>query len=102
MTPGLKKIVLLAILAVVVFLANARSVVEWLDQAGVIVWAQHVRSEYVTGTAITVILAMLFLLGGPPIIARCARIFRRCPVCGQKSLSEGRYCGACGRRSPHG
>lgn len=93
-----KKIILLVILLVVVLSANAREVVDWLDHLGVIAWAQHVRSEYVTGTSIAVILAMVFLLGGTQMIARCVRILRRCSVCDHTFFRPAKYCGACGSR----
>lgn len=98
MSLRMKKIVLLSVLGVVVLLANASDFVAWLDEVGVITWAQYVRSEYVTGTAITVVLALTFLLGVPRVISRCAGLIRRCPVCGHTLFRAGKYCGACGSR----
>jgi hypothetical protein len=93
-----KKIVVVAVIAGIVLLANFWALVGWLDSLGVIACAQHVRSEYVTGTAVTVILTLLFLLGGAGGISTCSRLIRRCPVCEHKMLRPGKYCGACGSR----
>ena len=98
MSLRMKKIVVLGILAAVVLLANIWALARWLDGLGVVAWAQHVRSEYVTGTAITVIVTLLFLLGSAGAIGTCNRFIRRCPVCDHAMLRPGRYCGACGSR----
>jgi hypothetical protein len=93
-----KKIIVLATIAAVLLLANVWALAGWLDGLGVIAWAQHVRSEYVTGTAITVILALVVLLGGAGAISSYNRFLRRCPVCDHTLLRPGKYCGACGSK----
>jgi hypothetical protein len=93
-----KKIVVLAVIASIVLLANIWSLTDWLERLGVIAVAQHLRMEYVTGTAIAVILALVFLLGGDGAIRACGRLVRRCPVCDRALLRPGKYCGACGSR----
>ena len=98
MSPGYKKFVVLATLAIVVLLANAHTIACWFDRQGVIAWAQQVRSEYITGTAITVILAMFYLLDGKEAIRRCSDFLQRCPVCDHSVSRSGRYCAACGSR----
>ena len=95
-----KKIVVLTVLATVILLANFWTLAGWLDGLGVIACAQHLRSEYATGTAITVILTMCFLLGGAGAIGTCGRLIRRCRVCDHAMLRPGRYCGECGSRVP--
>jgi len=42
-------------------------VMNWLQDKGVIDMAKHVRTEYLTGTAITIIVALLILLVKPAI-----------------------------------
>jgi len=37
----------------------------WLPEKGVVDWAKNIRNEYLTGTAITIIVALLILLVGP-------------------------------------
>jgi len=98
MSPGHKKIVVLATLVVVVLLANAHTIACWFDRQGLIAWAQDIRSEYLTGTAITVILVMFYLLDGKEAIRRCTDSLRRCPVCDHTIPQSGRYCAACGSR----
>ncbi len=89
-----RKLVVTGVIAAVLLLANALVIAAWLDESGVIGWARYIREEYATGTAITVIVVLLFLLASP---ARRALI-RRCGVCDRFLLRPGRYCGACGSR----
>jgi len=83
----------------VLLLANFLAFGEWLESIGVIGWARSVNAEYVTGTAITVIVALLVLLPSMPESARrmCAPS-ARCPVCDESLRPGGRYCPACGSR----
>ena len=60
-------------------------------------WGQHVRSEYLTATAITIIAALLTLLVGPR--TKSAGWIRRCPVCDRRPLGRGTYCSECGSRT---
>jgi hypothetical protein len=89
-----RKLIIIAAITAVILLANIWAIAGWLDNVGVVSWARNLRSEYVTGAAITVIVAMLILPG--PSARRV--IIRRCPVCGHVLLRRGRYCGACGSR----
>lgn len=93
-----RKLFVLITLASILMLANAHTIACWLGRIGLIRWAQDLRAEYVTGTAITVILVLLFLLGGTSVINRCAHFIRRCPVCDHTLFRTGNYCGACGSR----
>ena len=52
---GIRKIVVLILLGSIFLLANVWFVVKWLDDHSVVGWAQQVRSEYITGTAITIV-----------------------------------------------
>ncbi len=98
MSPRHKKIIVLATLAIVLLLANTRTIACWIDRQGLIAWAQQIRTEYITGTAITVILAMFYLLDGKEAMRRCSDFLRRCPVCDHTMSHTGRYCAACGSR----
>ena len=89
-----RKLVVVGVIAAVLLLANAFVIATWLDDSGLISWARYVREEYATGTAITVIIVLLFLLGSPVRKA----LIRRCGVCDHFLLRPGRYCGACGSR----
>jgi hypothetical protein len=93
-----KKIIVLAVIASIVLLANFWALAGWLDNLGVVAFAQHLRSEYVTGPAVTVILVLVLLLGSAGTVGTYARLSRRCPVCDHMMLRPGKYCGACGSR----
>ena len=76
-------------------LANLGMFVNWLETLGVLAWAQHMCDRYFTGTAVTVIAALLLLLPSGAVVAICAQ---RCRVCDALLLRRGRYCSACGSR----
>jgi hypothetical protein len=89
-----RKLLIVSGIAAVILLANVWVVAGWLDDVGLVGWARNLHSGYVTGTAITVIVAMLILFGPS---AHRARI-RRCPVCDEGLRPGGTYCPACGSR----
>lgn len=76
-------------------LANMGAFVNWLDAVGIMAWAQRVCERYLTGTAITVIAALLILLPSGAVVAVCAQ---RCRVCHTLLLRRGKYCSECGSR----
>ena len=90
-----KATVILAV-AAVFMVANIWIVANWLEEKGVIGFAEHIKAEYLTGTAITIIVVLLILLVKPG--AERAGILRRCPVCDHVLLGRGNYCGECGGR----
>ena len=99
MTLGLRKLVVLGLVVSVFLLANALLVAHWLDSMGVIGWADSIRRDFLTGTAITIIIALLILL----VPARHAvkegiGWLRRCPVCDGGISRQAKYCGECGSR----
>ena len=96
MSVGSRRLLVAAVLVVILSLANAGTIVGWLQDLGVIPFAQYLRSEYITGTAIAVIMALLILLPGRAVWAICAR---RCPVCHSPLLRHGKYCAECGSRA---
>ena len=99
MTTTKRRLIVVVPIAVVLLLANFLALAEWLDGTGFIRWAQSIRAEYVTGTAITVVAVLLILL--PPATDGRCRTFphnNRCFVCGESLRLGGRYCPACGSR----
>jgi len=95
-----RKLLVSAVMLVVIVLANARVIAEWLEHLGLVTWAAAAREEYLTGTAIAVIVTMLVLLAGPSV--NCSRPWHwigRCGVCGHLRLRSGCYCSTCGSRT---
>ena len=96
MTLTIRKAVVLGLIGSILLLGNIVLVANWLSEKGVVAWARYVRAEYLTGTAVTIIVVLLILLvnqkGGVRGLAR------RCPVCDHMLLSRGRYCGECGSK----
>ena len=96
MSLGIRKVAVLALVAGVFLLANLWFVVNWLQDQGVIDWAHYLRAEYLTGTAITLIIVLSILLVRPH--GERATWLRRCSVCDHVLVSRGRYCTDCGSK----
>ena len=99
MTLGLRKLIVVGLVGGVFFMANALLVAHWLEKMGVIEWACWIRRDFITGTAITIIIALLILL----VPARHAvkegiGWLRRCPVCDGSISRQAKYCGECGSK----
>jgi hypothetical protein len=98
MTLGIRKLIVVSLVAGLFLLANVWAVVNWLDGHGVIKAASRVRQEYLTGTAITIIVVLLILLVGPSR-ATVGGWFRKCQVCGERLDLTGKYCSGCGSKA---
>ena len=90
-----RKLSTIVVLVSVVFLANISAVTEWLQAVGVVTLAQYFRSEYITGTALSVIVVLLLLV---PATSVYAASVMRCPVCDTGLQRRGKYCPECGSR----
>ena len=99
MTLGIRKLIVLVLIASIFLLANVWFVVKWLDEHGVVEGAKYLKSEYLTGTAITIILVLLVLLVKPgrEVVSNTGLI-RRCPVCDHMLIGKGAYCSDCGSK----
>ncbi|MDY7011668.1 MAG: hypothetical protein SVV80_13105 [Planctomycetota bacterium] len=99
MTLGIRKFVVILLVGSIFLLGNIWLVVNWLDDKGVIDGAKYVRKEYLTGTAITIVIVLLILLVKPgrEAVGRFG-LTRRCPVCDHRLLGRGQYCGECGSK----
>ena len=96
---GIRKLVVLVLVGAVFLLANVWFVVKWLDEQGVVEAAKYLKSEYLTGTAITIILVLLILLAKPGKEAVSnTGLIRRCPVCDHVLMGRGDYCAQCGSK----
>ena len=96
MTLGIRKLVVLVLVAAIFLLANLWLIAAWLAEQGAVDWAQHIRKEYLTGTAVTIVIALLILLAAPR--TKGAKLLRRCPVCDHVLLGRGKYCNDCGSK----
>ena len=97
MSLTIRKVILLALIGSILLLGNILFVANWLAEHGVVSWARNIRSEYLTGTAITIITMLFILLVSPKAGAR--GLVRRCPVCDHVLVGRGGYCSECGSRA---
>jgi len=96
---GIRKLVVISLVGGIFLLGNIWLVVNWLEGTGAIGWAKHIRKEYLTGTAITIIVALLILLvRSGRRTATGVALLRRCPVCDHVLRGRAKYCGDCGSR----
>jgi hypothetical protein len=96
MTLGIRKLIVLVLAASLFLVANLVLVANWLQDKGVIDWAKYIHREYLTGTAITIIVVLLILLVSPR--GGSSKSGKRCPVCDHAQVGEAKYCGDCGSR----
>jgi len=100
MTLGIRKLIIVGLVGAVFLMANFLLVASWLQEKGIIGWTQGIRKEYLTGTAITIIIVLLILLvkPGTRAVSRLG-LGRRCPVCDHRLLGRAVYCGDCGSKA---
>jgi len=100
MTLGLRKIILLGLIGCIFLMANVVVVANWRSNSGVSQFAQTVKNNYLTGTAVTIIVALLILLVGPKKTSGSTimSFVRRCPVCDHRLIGKANYCGDCGSK----
>jgi hypothetical protein len=96
MSLTIRKTIVLGLIGVILLLSNILFVANWLAERGVIDWARNLRTEYLTGTAITIVAVLLILLVNP---RRTGSLVRRCPVCDHVLLARGSYCSECGSKA---
>ena len=96
MTLTIRKLIVLGMIGAILLVGNILLVANWLTDKGVVDWARHIRAEYLTGTAVTIILVLLILLVSPK--AGSNRLVRRCPVCDHVLVGRGSYCSECGSK----
>ncbi|HUV63977.1 MAG TPA: hypothetical protein VMW24_08770 [Sedimentisphaerales bacterium] len=96
MSLTIRKIIVLGLTGTILLIGNVLFVADWLAEKGVVDWARNLRSEYLTGTAITIVAVLLILLVSP---RRTVSLVRRCPVCDHVLLTKGVYCSECGSKA---
>ena len=95
MTLAVRKRLVASGVLLLIGIANLGMFVSWLETLGLLAWARRARDQYITGSAVTVIVALLILLPSGTVIAICAR---RCRVCDALLFRRGKYCSECGSR----
>jgi len=96
MTLGLRKIILLMLIGAIFLMGNIVLITNWLNEKGLPAFADHIRSNYLTGTAVTIIVALLILLTGPKAGGKVLSFSKRCPVCDKRLIGNPKYCSECG------
>jgi len=96
MSLSTRKFIVLCRVGAIFLVANILLVASWLEEKGGIDFAKHIKAEYLTGTAITIIIVLVILLVKPG--KERAGLPRRCPVCDHVLVGRGSYCGECGSR----
>jgi hypothetical protein len=97
MSLTIRKIIVLGLIGVTFLTANILIVANWIAETGIAEKAGWVRKEFLTGTAIAVVVALLILLVNPKS-SRAVGFVRRCPVCDKRLIGNPNYCGECGSK----
>jgi hypothetical protein len=99
MSLTIRKVVVLGLIGVIFLSANILVVANWISDTGVAEKAGWVRREFLTGTAVAVILVLLILLVSPKNVAgKAIGCARRCPVCDKWLMGNVNYCGDWGSK----
>jgi len=97
MALGIRKLIVVGMVLGIVLMANALVISAWLNNAGLVEIAGKIRSEFLTGTAITILVALLILLVQPRAAVN-GRVATACSVCGEKTSPRANYCADCGSK----
>ena len=99
MSLTVRKIIVVGLIGFVFLAGNILLVANWLAEKGIEQKANWLRQEFLTGTAIAVIIAMLILLVNPKnVSSRAIGFTRRCPVCDKRLIGNVNYCSECGSK----
>jgi len=98
MSLTVRKIVVLGLIGTIFLMANILVVANWISDTGIAEKAGWLRKEFLTGTAIAVILVLLILLVNPKASGRAVGFTRRCPVCDKRLIGNVNYCNECGSK----
>jgi hypothetical protein len=98
MSLTIRKIIVLGLIGIIFLTANILVVANWISDTGIAEKAGWIRREFLTGTAIAVILVLLILLVSPKTSGRAVSFTRRCPVCDKRLIGNVNYCSECGSK----
>ena len=88
---------MLSLIGLIFLTANILVIANWISDSGIAEKAGWVRKEFLTGTAIAVILTLLVLLVSPKASnSKAVGFARRCPVCNKRLIVNVNYCSECG------
>ncbi len=95
-----RKVIIISLIGAVFLFGNILVVANWIAETGIGEKAQWVRREFLTGTAIAIILTLLILLTGSKRSdgSRAFGLIRKCPVCDHRLIGRGSYCSLCGSK----
>lgn len=96
LTLGIRKIVVIGLIGLLLLTGNILLVANWLQAKGVVSWAGEFKEEYLTGTALTIIVVLLILLTSPR--SKGSVLGYRCPVCNHRIIARKNYCPDCGSK----
>lgn len=97
MTLTVRKIVVISLIGLFFLMDNILVIANWLAEKGLQEKANWIRQEFLTGTAVALIITLLILLVGPRT-GRSLGIARRCPVRDKRLMGNANYCGECGSK----
>ena len=100
MSLGIRKIIVLSLIGFVFLAGNILVVANWLAESGISERANWIKENFLTGTAIAVILSLLILLTGSKRSnsSKAFGFVRQCPVCDHRLIGRGGYCSECGSK----
>jgi len=99
MSLTVRKMIVLGLIGIIFLTANILVVANWISDTGVADKAGWIRREFLTGTAVAVILVLLILLVSPKNVAgKTIGFARRCPVCDKRLIGSPNYCADCGSK----
>lgn len=98
MTLTIRKIIVIGLVAMIFMAANIVVIANWLAENGVEQKANYLRENFLTGTAITVIIALLILLVPLKTRSKTMRLTRSCPVCDKRIFGNVNYRSECGSK----
>jgi len=99
MTLGIRKIIVIGIIGAIFLAGNILLVANWLAEKGVPEKANWLRENFLTGTAIAIIVALLILFVNPRSGgSRSFGLTCRCPVCDHRLMGNPNYCDDCGSK----
>jgi hypothetical protein len=98
MTLTIRKVIVIALVAMILMAANIIVIANWLADSGVEQKANYLKENFLTGTAISVIIALLILLVSPKNGRKALSFSKSCPVCDKRLFGNGNYCSDCGSK----